>query len=283
YVEQRRGELRNDVGGGAAARDDAVDARLGTDLLPQHADVVERLNHRVERVDALPRVGRRVRGLARELEAGAHDAEQILVHDPAIEAVDHHRGVHVLEDAAPDELDLAAAALLGGRADDLDATLRQPVPDGGERRARAGAGGGDDVVAARVTDAGQSVVLAENRDRRSFTQVERAAERGVHAGQSALDLESLLVEELDEPRGSLDFLEAELRVVMDLTREFLEIGGKAVDSGSDEIFHGAHGRVSRGIDSAAARDRRQLYTGGPACRGGPAGDKAMGKVFPINV
>src|SRR5207245_377348 len=82
--------------------------------------------------DALPRRGRGVRRRAAELEARPRDAEQVLVHDPAVEAVDHHRGVHRLEDAALDEPHLAAAALLGGRADDLDATLRQLVAQRGQ-------------------------------------------------------------------------------------------------------------------------------------------------------
>ena len=92
---------------------------------------------------------------------------------------------------ALDELDLPAAALLGGRADDLDAALRELGAHRGERRARAGAGGGDDVVAARVPDAGQRVVLAQDRDGRAVAGLDGAAERGVDAAHALLDLEAL--------------------------------------------------------------------------------------------
>jgi hypothetical protein len=93
-----------------------------------------------------------VRGLAGELEGDPHDPEQIHVADPLVEAVDHHRRVDVLEHAALDQLDLAAAALFGRRADDVDAPLRQLVAHRGQPRARPGAGRRDRVVAAGVAD-----------------------------------------------------------------------------------------------------------------------------------
>src|SRR3989442_13118872 len=102
----------------------------------------------------MPRTGETGCGRGAELEASPQAAEQVLVDDPAVEAVDHHRGVHRLEDAALDEPHLAAAALLGGRADDLDATLRQLVAKRGQRGAGADAGGWGEAVAAPATDAG---------------------------------------------------------------------------------------------------------------------------------
>jgi hypothetical protein len=73
---------------------------------------------------------------ARELERQAHDAEEILMSDPGIPAVHHHRGVDAREDAAFDQLDLAASAFLGRRADHKDASLRQPVTHCSEGGAR---------------------------------------------------------------------------------------------------------------------------------------------------
>src|SRR6266850_1719857 len=261
HVEGGRGELRDDVGGGAAAGHDAVDARVRPDLLAQHADVVERLDHAVERVDALPRIGGGVRGLAGELEADTHDAEQVLVHDPAVEAVDHHRGVYGLEDAAVDQLHLAAAALFRGRTDDLHAALRQPVPQRSQRRPRADAGGGDDVVAAGVTDPGQRVVLAEDRDRWPVAGPDGGAKRRRHAGHPALDREALLVEELGEPRGRLDLLVRQLGIVVDLSRQLLEIVGKTIDRLWDEVFDSAHDESPGSVGSATKRGRQPLYTG----------------------
>ena len=63
--------------------------------------------------------------LAGELEGRPHDAQEVLVEHGPIEAVDHHGAVHVFEDAALDELDLAAAAFLRRGADDQDASLRE--------------------------------------------------------------------------------------------------------------------------------------------------------------
>jgi hypothetical protein len=100
-----------------------------------------------------------VRGLAAELESAARNPEEILVQDRAVEPVDHHRAVHVLEDPRLDELHLAAAPLLGGGADHLDAALGELRSHRGQRRARARARGGDHVVSARVPDARQRVVL----------------------------------------------------------------------------------------------------------------------------
>src|SRR6185295_18664030 len=198
-VEDGGGGLGDDVGRRAAVGDDAVDPAVRAYLLPHHADRVVGLDDRVQRVDPFPRIGGGVRGLAAELEGAAHDAQQVLVQDGAVEPVDHHRAVHVLEHARLDELDLPAAALLGGGADHLDAALRELGPHRGEGRARAGAGGGDDVVAARVPDAGQRVVLAQDRDGGAVAGLDGAAEGGVHAADPLLHLEALPGQEVAEP------------------------------------------------------------------------------------
>src|SRR4029453_5767215 len=98
--------LGDDVGGGSPGRDDSVDPRVGPHLLAQHAHVVEGLDDGVERVDAFPGIGGGVDRKSTRLEAHAHDAEQVLVQDPAVEAVDHHGCVDVAEDPALDQLDL---------------------------------------------------------------------------------------------------------------------------------------------------------------------------------
>src|SRR5206468_7830259 len=114
-----------------------------------------------------------------------------------------------------------------------DAPLRQAVAHGGEARAGADARGGDYVVAARVADLRQRVVLAEDRDSRAVAGLERRAERGLHAGDTALHLEALRVEELREPRRRLHFVVSELGVVVNPVREFLEIVTQAVHRRGD--------------------------------------------------
>src|SRR5262249_43023988 len=163
-------------------------------------------------------------------------------------------------DAAVDQLDLAAAAFLGGGPDDLDTSLRQTISNGGQRRARAGAGGGDHVVAAGVTDAGQRVVLAHDRDPRAGSGFEPAAEPCLDARGPPPDLEAMLVEDLCEPRRGLHLGIGQLRVVVNLPRELFEVGGQAVDGRSDEIFDSAHGE-SPEESIRPRRGRRTLYTG----------------------
>jgi hypothetical protein len=244
-------------GRGATAGDDAVDARRRLHLLPKHADVVERLDDGVERVDAFPRIGGGVRRFATELEPDAHDSEQILMEDPRIPAVTHHRCVDVLEDPGPDELHLAAAALLGRRPDHLDAALRQRIAHGGERGAGTGAGSGNGVVAARVSDGGQRVVLAHDRDRGPGARFDGGAEGRLDASDAALDLESLVAEEFGEPADRLDFLVRELRVVVDRAGQAFEVVAEAVDGLVDDVFHAAHGNLRNLADV----ERRRVYSG----------------------
>src|SRR5947209_13893452 len=181
-----------------------------------------------------------MRGLAGELEADPHDPEQVHVPDPLIEAVHHHRRVHVLEDPALDKLYLAAAALFRRRAHDVDAALRQPVADRGQPLARPGAGRRDRVVTAGMTDRRQRVVLAQDRDRRTVTGLDGRAKCGVDAGHAALDLESLSGQEVTEPARRLDLLKAKLGIVVDAARERFEIVAKAVDRRGDRVFEGGH-------------------------------------------
>ena len=55
--ELRLREIGHHVRHVAAVGDDAVDARVGGDVLAQGIDAVEDLDHRVQRVDAIERIG----------------------------------------------------------------------------------------------------------------------------------------------------------------------------------------------------------------------------------
>jgi hypothetical protein len=100
----------------------------------------------------------------------------------------HHGEVGPGEGAALHEQDLAATALFGRRPDDADRKAHV-VGYPGQRPGRADRRGGDDVVAAGVSDPRQGVVLGADR------HVERAAAgaSGEGGGQIAgprLDLEA---------------------------------------------------------------------------------------------
>ena len=80
-----------------------------------------------------------------------------------LDGVHHQRGVDAVERAPPRHQLLAAAALLGGRAEHAHAP-GQLAAERRERERRADAGGRDQVVAAGVADLRQRVVLGEQRD-----------------------------------------------------------------------------------------------------------------------
>ena len=217
-VEVGGGVLGNDVGLLAADRDDAVDPRVRAELLAHRVERVEEPDDRVQRVDAPPRPGRRVGGLAEVLDLGLHEPERRPPDLRPAARVDHHRGVDVAEDAGVQELDLARAAFLRGRphhrdpAREGEARPGEARRDDGERRAGAGARRRDDVVAARVADAGERVVLGHHRDRRAVPgSGHLGAKRGRQAAHAALDAASLALEELGQPGGRLLLLEGQLR------------------------------------------------------------------------
>ena len=80
--------------------------------------------------------------------------------------VDHHGGVDALEGAPLGEEHLAAAALLGRRAEH-DHPAAELVGERGRGEPGAEPGGADDVVPAGVADLREGVVLAEHRDGRA--------------------------------------------------------------------------------------------------------------------
>ena len=144
--------------------------------------------------------------------------------------VDHHRGVDIVEEAALDEADLAAAALLGRRAQQrqLEAQL---IGQRRQRQRSTQAGGADDVVAAGMADAGQRVVLGADGDVQR-ARAELADDRGGHVAVATLGLEAGRLERVGQPGGSLLLLVAELGVLVDAVRELDEPGVGSLERGS---------------------------------------------------
>ena len=120
----------------------------------------------VEGVRPGPRGGRGVGLLAEELD-DERPPGQGLADDHVEEVgVDLEDDVARLENAAGDQADLAAALLLGRRADDLDGPGDLRAEDRLENDRGVGARGPDDVVAAGVTQSGQGVHLGGEGDPR---------------------------------------------------------------------------------------------------------------------
>lgn len=101
--------------------------------------------------------------------------------------------------------------LLSRGAEELDAQPRG-VRHRQQTQRRADAGGRDDVVAARVADAGKGVGAQGDGERAGA--VDRL-ETGRHPVGSAGDLEARILEEGRDPRGGLVLLPRQLGVLVD--------------------------------------------------------------------
>jgi hypothetical protein len=147
-------------------RDDAVHTRVTAHLQAAGVDADEGLDDGLERVDAEIGRARRMRGLAVEDELHPTARQRSASHHVAARRMQHERGVDVVEHAGLGEQDLAAAALLGRRADDQHAPGKALAAPG-EGEAGAERARGDDVVAARMPDTRQRVVLGQDGQRRA--------------------------------------------------------------------------------------------------------------------
>jgi hypothetical protein len=131
---------------------------------------------------------------------------------PAVDpGVEHQRGVDVVEHARLGLGDLASAALLRGRAHDQHGPLAPPQHGPCSERGSQ-SGGGDQIVAAGVPEAGQGVVLQQEGDGRPVDASGPGGERGGQAGQLPLDGEALAFEFAAQQPGRPVLLEGVLRI-----------------------------------------------------------------------
>lgn len=160
-----RGVGVDDVGGGAAVGDVALDDVARHGLLPQDAQRRVCRDEGVQGVDAQPRVGGGVGLAAKVLDAEAGvggGTDEGGVGGDARVGEQADVGLVVAVGAGFDELDLAAAAFLGGGAveDDFAATARAVLlQDVGGRKGAGQRGACDKVVAAGMADADEGVEL----------------------------------------------------------------------------------------------------------------------------
>ena len=110
-----------------------------------------------------------------------------------------------------------------------------PVGHGGSGDAGTEPGGGDDVVAAGVTDAREGVVLETDRDV-GAPAAAPSDERGVEAERVALRADPLLVERVAEQVVGVAFLEVELGVRVDQVRDLDQPVGAPVDLGGHRFL-----------------------------------------------
>ena len=148
-----------------AVRHDAVHPRAVRQLLPEQADGDLRDHERVVRVDAVVGVGARVGANGRRTGCASARPRTAAPRPTSTgPGMGHHREVEAREGAAVEQLDLAAAALLGGGAVDLDREV-ELVGERPRAAADPDGDGRDEVVAAGVPEPRERVVLGADPDR----------------------------------------------------------------------------------------------------------------------
>ena len=143
-----------------------MDPGVGRELLAPEPHGAEQQDHRVERVPALPGIGRGVGLEAVEDDVDILGRERMGLDVVPVAGVEQEGGVDAVEQPIVDHELLATPPLLGGRAEEHD-LAGQIVGDCGEGDGCAHAGGGHRVVAAAVSESGQRVVFGKDRDSRA--------------------------------------------------------------------------------------------------------------------
>ena len=206
-------------------------------MLAESGDGVVAEDGGVEGVAAQVRVGGRVRLLSEVLDLPRGDGDGAHLGQIDVRRVDHHRRVDSLEGPGLGHEDLAAASLLTRRAHDHDPSAGG-VGEGGGGQAGPEPGGGDDVVAAAVPDAGQGVVLAEHGDRRPLA-AGASCEGGLQTEGAALHVEAGVGEGSAEDVGREALLEQQLGPVVDAMGRLDEVVGPAVDLFDQPLLGGS--------------------------------------------
>ncbi len=237
------GALGNDVGSGTALLEETVEPGSLLHLLAKHADPVVGEDKSVERVDPLFRVARGVRRPTDEFEMHVRDRQRPVQHLGPRVGMEHHRRVDFLEDAGVDQPDLAAATLLGRRADDEHATA-QAIERLGQRNPGPGGGGRDQVVAAAVAEPTKRVVFGEEGNRRAGSIPARGDEGGGCVSDADLDPKTVLLEQLGQPGDGLPLFVGDLGIGMDIAANPFQLRPQCVDPGADRILELTGRRLS---------------------------------------
>ncbi|MEP6526551.1 MAG: hypothetical protein ABJA86_05250 [Nocardioidaceae bacterium] len=165
--------------------------------------------------------------------------------------VDHHRGVHTLEGARQDQIDLAAAGLLRGRTQHGHPEACC-LGDGEQGKSGPHRRGGDDVVAAGVPDSGKGVVLSAD-DQVGAALAGAGGERGREPVRLSFDLEATGLESVRAEGGGLVFLVRELRRVVDLVGNGDQVRRQLIDSFHHPLLEARHCPSLRSRRSSSPR------------------------------
>ena len=148
--------------------------------------------------------------------------------------MDHHGCCGVIESSGFYQVHFAAVALFGGGAQDGEAETER-VGQGEKRQAGAHRGRGDDVVAARMADARQSVVFCAD-DQLRAGRARPGSESGRHSIGGVLNRESVLFQGGRYTSGGPVFLIGYFRVFVEPSVEFCQSRQVARYSLSGESF-----------------------------------------------
>jgi hypothetical protein len=215
----------NDVWPVACLCEDTMNPLIGSNLLAQHGYRAVRQANSIESVDADPRLHCRMGGLARERDAPFDIGNHVdcgHTRDPLGQQilgsrVNHQTGRRALVSTILDEVQLTAAALLGRRSQQTHPPRAARLLERGRDTEKAGqAGTGNEIVAARVADSRESIVLGVEDD-----QAAPGAELGGECRLDAVgvggDVEAEGLEEGYKVVVSLVLFVRELRLRMDLS------------------------------------------------------------------
>lgn len=159
--------------------------------------------------------------------------------------MDHHRAIDAVKGAAANHVFLPRMALFGWGPQHDDAPRghrHHPLQRRSEREERTHARGRNDVVAARMTDARQGVVLGEDSDGGvlTFVEIETLPGRfkgGLHAVGTTRDSEAAFFDNVREQGGAAVFLEGGLRMCVKIRHDVVE--------GVREVLHALFDEIPR--------------------------------------
>ena len=191
-----------------------MDAGVGPELLAPQPDRAEQQDHRVERVPALPRVGRRVGLEAVEDDVDVLGRERLRLDVVPVAGMEQQRGVDARRTGRPRSSICLPLPRSSAGVPRNTISPGSSSRDRGERDRGADPGRGHRVVAAAVAETGQRVVLGEDPDPRPAPAPAAAPgrpDRGREPAGRMLHLEAVAREGLRDPGRRLALLEGRLR------------------------------------------------------------------------
>ena len=138
-----------------------MDPFLGPDVLPERCDVHITENGGIESIPTLPWMSRSMCGLAGEHRVQPVEGDGVHGQEIRIGRVHHHRSIDLIKCPSLDHVDLASAPFLSRRTEHGDPAAGS-VGEGCGGETCSETCGGDDVVAAGVTESGKGVVLEQH-------------------------------------------------------------------------------------------------------------------------